>query len=160
MGIEYVFVDTCVLADILIQYNPLAPYERMEETAFLKKDMLKHLNRIIEDNQSDSGYIIVSIFAFVELINKIGYIFSGQLSIERLTSIISQPPGWLIIEPMDEQTASCFCEVPNVVDGENVSSDDAVHVATAMQRGDKLTFLTTDHILRKMRFDNITFIGT
>ena len=160
MGIKYVFVDTCVLADILLQYNPLAPYERMEESAFLKKDMLIVLNNIIEDRLSDNGYIVVSIFAFVELINKIESIFSGQLSLDRITSIISQPPSWLIIEPMNNHTANCFCDVPTVVDGENVSSDDAVHVATAMQRGDKLTFLTTDHILKKMNLDNIKFLGT
>lgn len=160
MGVEFVFVDTCVLADILLQYNPLAPHEKMKETAFLRKDMLKHVNRIVEDRQSDSGYVIASIFAFVELANKMESIFSDNLKIERLTSIIAQPPSWLIIEPLDDKTACHFCDVPNVVDGENVSSDDAVHIATALQRGDKLTFLTTDHIIKKMHFENITFLDT
>lgn len=160
MGIEYVFVDTCVLADILAQYNPLKPHERMSETPFLKKDMLRLVNRIVEDSVGDSGYIIASTFAFVELINKMETIFSGKMKIERLMAIMSQPPSWLIIEPVDELTANYYCDVPNVVNGENVSSDDTVHVATALQRGDNLTFLTTDHIMKNMVFKGITFLDS
>lgn len=160
MGIEYVFVDTCVLADILAQYNPLKPYERLEESSFLKKNMLRLVNKIVEDKNSDSGYIVASSFAFVELINKMDTIFSGNMKLERMMSIMSQPPNWLIIEPMNEETANFICDVPNEVNGEKVSSDDSVHVATALQRGDKLTFLTTDHILKNMVFKEITFLDT
>lgn len=160
MGIEYVYVDTCVLADILAQYNPLKPHKKLEERPFLKKNMVKLVNKIVEDENGDSGYIVASSFAFVELINKINTIFSGYMKIERMMSIMSQPPSWLIIEPMNEQTAYYFCDVPNVVNGENVSSDDSVHVATALQRGDELTFLTTDHILKNMAFKGITFLDT
>ena len=160
MGIEYVFVDTCVLADILAQYNPLKPHERMAESQFLKTDMVRMVNKIVEDENGDSGYIVASSFAFVELINKIDTIFSGNMKIERMMSIMSQPPSWLIIEPMNEQTANFFCDIPNVVNGKNVSSDDSVHVATALQRGDELTFLTTDHILKNMVFRGITFLDT
>ena len=160
MGIEYVFVDTCVLADILAQYNPLNPHEKLEERTFLRKNMVKLVNKIVEDENGYNGYIVASSFAFVELINKINTIFSGYMKIERMMSIMSQPPSWLIIEPMNEQTANFFCDVPNVVNGENVSSDDSVHIATALQRGDELTFLTTDHILKNMTFKGITFLDT
>lgn len=160
MGIEFVFVDTCVLSDILLQYNPMQPHTRMVESVFLRRNMLKYVNRIVEDEECGSGYIIASTFAFVELFNKIETIFSGKVSLERLKSIISQPPSWLIIEPLECSTAKCFCDVPNVVKGENVSSDDAVHIATALQRGDKLIFLTTDHILKNMSFDNIKFVDS
>ena len=115
MGIEYVFVDTCVLAGILLQYNPVAPHDKLVESPFLKQDMLKLLNKIIEDRLSDSGYVIASIFAFVELINKMKSIFGEKLSLERINSVISQPPSWLIIEPMDVQTANFFCDVPDMV---------------------------------------------
>ena len=47
-----------------------------------------------------------------------------------------------------------------IVNGENVSSDDTVHVATALQRGDALTFLTTDHILKNMSVKGITFLDS
>lgn len=33
------------------------------------------------------------------------------------------------------------------------------HVATALQRGDNVIFLTTDHILSKMNLPKITFIN-
>ena len=96
--------------------------------------MLGVVNGIIGDDD-ENGYIIASIFAFVELINKFDVIFSGAISIERLVSILVQPPSWLIIESIDINTALNFCDVPNLVEGKNVSSDDAVHVATALQRG-------------------------
>lgn len=132
----------------------------MTESPFLKKDMVRLVNRIVEDANGDSGYIVASSFAFVELINKIGTIFSGNMKIKRMMSIMAQPPSWLIIEPLNDQTANYFCDVPNVVNGENVSSDDSVHVATALQRGDDLTFLTTDHILNNMSIKGITFLDS
>ena len=121
--------------------------------------MLGVVNDIIDDDD-DNGFIIASTFAFVELINKFDVVFSNIITIERLLSILAQPPSWLIIEEINTETALYFCDVPNSVDGENVSSDDAVHVATAMQRGDNILFLTTDHILSKMKLPKITFINT
>ena len=47
MAIEYVFVDTCVLSDIIRQYNPLCPRNPLQEGNYLKKDMLRYVNQII-----------------------------------------------------------------------------------------------------------------
>jgi len=159
MGVVYAFVDTCVLTDIISQYDPSNPHKLLSERQNLKNEMLVVVNGIIGDDDKD-GYIIASTFAFVELINKFDVIFSGVITIERLVSILVQPPSWLIIEDINIDTALNFCDVPNSVDGENISSDDAVHVATAMQRGDDILFLTTDHILSKMKLPKITFINT
>ena len=74
--------------------------------------------------------------------------------------MMNQPPSWLIVEEVNNETAANYCDVPVSVEGENVSSDDAVHVATAMQRGDDILFLTTDHVLSKLKLPNITFINT
>ena len=120
--------------------------------------MLKVVNEIVCDDD-ENGFIIASTFAFVELINRLDACFSGTMRIERLLSILVQPPSWLIIEDIEKNTALCFCDVPTVVDGESISSDDAVHVATALQRGDDVLFLTTDHILSKMDLPKITFIN-
>jgi hypothetical protein len=158
MGVIYAFVDTCVLSDILRQYDPKNPHELLSGGQNLKKGMLKVVNDIIGDEE-ENGYIIASTFAFVELINKLDKCFSGSVSIERLLSIMEQPPSWLIIEDIRKETALNFCDVPIAVDGENVSSDDAIHVATALQRGDDIIFLTTDHILSKMNLPKITFIN-
>ncbi len=51
-----------------------------------------------------------------------------------------------------------YCDVPTKVEGENVSMDDAIHIATALQRNDEIVFLTTDHILRKIELPNLKFI--
>lgn len=160
MAIVYAFVDTCVFSDIIRQYDPQSPHKMLSVGRYLKRDMLRVINRIIADEDDESGYIVVSSFAFVELINKFETIFAGTVSIERLIATMSQPPSWLIIEDIKEETALNYCDVPNTVNGENVSSDDAIHAATAMQRGDDVLFLTTDHILHNMILPRITFIST
>jgi predicted nucleic acid-binding protein len=159
MAVVYALVDTCVLSDIISQYDPSYPHKHLSEGKNLKKKMLGVVNGIIGD-EDDNGYIIASSFAFVELINRFNVVFEGAITIERLISILVQPPSWLIIEDINEETAMNFCDVPNSVEGKNVSSDDAVHVATAMQRGDDILFLTTDNILSKMKLPKITFINT
>lgn len=157
MAVEYALVDTCVLSDIIRQYDPKNPHKILSEGQFLKKKMLGVVNEIISD-EDENSYIIASTFAFVELFNKFDGIFSGAITIERLVSILAQPPSWLIIEDINTDTALNYCDVPNLVEGKNVSSDDAVHVATAMQRGDDILFLTTDQIISKMKIPRITFI--
>lgn len=113
---------------------------------------------------SDKGYIVASTFAFLELINKFDQIFekeleSGNISLERITAILQQPPSWLIIENVDFETAKNYCKVPNSVSsGTRISSDDAVHIATALQRGDKIYLLTVDHVLKQLKINNITVI--
>lgn len=160
MDIEYALVDTCVLSDIVRQYDPRNPHNILSEGRFLKRDMLRVVNRIISDENEEKGYIIASTFAFVELINKLDVIFSGDISLERMMAILNQPPSWLIIEDIKNETALNYCDVPNSIDGENISSDDAIHVATALQRGDDIFILTTDHILSKLHLPKITVISS
>lgn len=159
MAIKYAFVDTCVLSDIIRQYNPLCPRNPLQVGKYLKKDMLRHVNQIITDTE-DNGYIIASSFAFVELINKLDDIFAGAVSKERLLGVMNQPPSWFIVEDMNKDTAIHFCDVPVSVKGISISSDDAIHVATAMQRGDALFFLTTDQRISKLSLSNITFVDS
>lgn len=160
MEIEYAYVDTCVLSDILRQYDPRNPHKSLVVGMHLRKDMLKVVNRIVTDDEELSGFIVTSTFAFVELINKLDVVFSNSVKIERIMAVMKQPPSWLIVEEINNETAQKYCDVPNSVNGENVSSDDAVHIATAMQRGDDILFLTPDHILSKMVIPKITFINT
>lgn len=152
----YVYVDTCVMADIvktLDASNELNPIEGK----FLSHKMIPILNSIKNDERFSK--IITSTFTFVELINKFSSIFEGtSVTIGKLYSLMKQPPEWLIIEPLNEMTEKSFCEVPIVVDGESVSMDDAIHVATAIQRKDDVFFLTSDHILRKIKIPNLKFI--
>lgn len=159
---NYLLVDTCVLADIMRQYNPAVPHSLFSEGANLKKNMLKMINAIVGDEDGNNGYIITSTFAYLELINKFDEIFKGvnkNLMLRRVIATIQQPPSWLIIEDMDMETAKHFCEVPNSIkSGVHISSDDAIHIATALQRGDNIHLLTTDHVLEMVEIEKIAVV--
>lgn len=156
MASLYAYVDTCVMADIIINLdssnhlNPVAGN-------YLSTEMLPVLNAIKDDVRFCK--VVTSAFTFVELINKFSSIFKDtEVTLERLYALMKQPPEWLVIEPLNELTEDAFCNVPIVVDGESVSMDDAIHIATALQRNDAIVFLTTDHILRKIVLPNLQFL--
>lgn len=152
----YAYVDTCVMADIIINLgtnNDLNP----AVGKFLSSEMIPILNRIKKEERFSK--VITSAFTFVELINKFSDIFKDtEVKIHKLYALMKQPPEWLIIEPLNELTVKSFFDVPTKVDGKNISLDDAIHIATALQRNDALVFLTTDHILRKLKLPNLKFI--
>lgn len=160
----YLLVDTCVLSDIMRQYNPCSPNAGFVEGVFLKKNMLRMINSVVEDVEGTNGYIVVSTFAFLELINKFSEIFKEEIakkvmSLDRIIATIQQPPSWLIIEETNLETAKEFCKVPNAIgSGEHISADDAVHVATALQRGDEITLLTTDHVFKQLRLRQVKVV--
>ena len=160
----YLLVDTCVLSDIMRQYNPSSPNAGFTEGEFLKKNMIRMINSVVEDIDGTNGYIVTSTFAFLELINKFSDIFKKEIakktmSLDRIVATIQQPPSWLIIEEINIETAKEFCKVPNAIcTGEHISSDDAVHIATALQRGDDITLLTTDHVLKHLKLKRVTVI--
>ena len=161
----YLLVDTCVLADIMRQYNPLSQYSELSEKVYLKKNMLRMINSVISDKDGQTGIIVTSTFAFLELINKYDKIFEleieeRKISLARIIATIKQPPSWLVIDDMDIDTAKNFCNVPNSIEsGEHISSDDAVHIATALQRGYDVYLLTSDHVLKALRINHITVIA-
>ena len=158
MGLHFVFMDTHVLSDILRQFNPMYPNSPVSQSAFLSSDMVRILNPIVQE-PNINGIAIVSSFAFIELINKFDQIFrKGELKIERLSAFLQQPPEWLIIEDVNIETAFHSCEVPESVLGKGISVDDAVHVATAIQRGDPIYFFTSDTKLLELEIKNISFI--
>ena len=127
--------------------------------------MLRMVNSVISDLDGQTGIIVTSTFAFLELINKFDKIFESEIkerkiSLARIIATIKQPPSWLVIDDMDIDTAKKFCNVPNSVEsGEHISSDDAVHIATALQRGYDVYLLTSDHILKALRINHITVIA-
>lgn len=70
----YLLVDTCVLSDIMRQYNPLSQYSELSEKVYLKKNMLRMINSVISDKDGQTGLIVTSTFAFLELINSIKFL--------------------------------------------------------------------------------------
>ena len=158
--VTYLVVDTCVLSDILKQYNPSNPRQSYVQSHFLSNTMVQNINPIVTDSE-ENGYIIASVFAFVELFNKFDKIFLGSsVTIERIKGFMLQPPSWFIVEPMTDVTARYFSNIPNcTAKYEPISSDDAVHLATALQRGDDVKFLTSDHKLIELDIPHITFLS-
>lgn len=156
---RYCYIDTCVLSDILIQYNPLFPSRPFTTSKFLKPHMLSEINKAIE-SLGDNSMIITSTFAFIELINKFDEIFKNS-SIQSYTigNFIKQPPLWITIEDVSKTTSWHLCEVPqSTPKGEPISGDDAIHIATAMSRGEPITFCTTDTKMNQLKIENITFL--
>lgn len=152
----YAYVDTCVMADIIISLDASNDLNPVAGT-FLLPEMLPILNKIKENERFSK--VVTSAFTFVELINKFSDIFKNtEVTIQKLYALMKQPPEWLVIEPLNELTEKSYCDVPTKVEGENVSMDDAIHIATALQRNDEIIFLTTDHILRKIELPNLKFI--
>lgn len=158
--VTYIIVDTCVLSDVLKQYNPSFPDELYSPSKFLSKQMLKLINPIVE-NAGEEGYVIASTFAFIELLNKFDQIFDGtKVSVARIKAFMLQPPSWFIVENMTEDTAKYFCDIPLCTpDSKPISSDDAVHLATALQRGDEVKFLTSDSRITALSIPKISFIS-
>lgn len=157
--VTYIVVDTCVLSDILKQYNPSLPDELYTSSKFLSNKMLQLINPIVA-NEGEDGYIIASTFAFVELLNKYSEIFDGTtVSIARIKAFMLQPPSWFIIENMTSDTAKYICDIPAYTPNfEPISSDDAVHLATALQRGDEVKFLTSDSRMTMLSIPRLSFI--
>ena len=157
--IRYCYVDTCVLSDILIQYNPINPLQSLEVSRFIKPNMLREINRAIESSGYE-GMIITSSFAFIELINKFNDIF-GQTKVQPYTiaNFIKQPPQWITIEEVGNATSLSLCDVPQYTPLlETISGDDAIHIATAISRGEHISFCTTDLKIKQLSIGNIVFL--
>ncbi len=156
---RYCYVDTCILSDMLIQYNPLYPSQPLTVSRFLRPRMLSEINKAIK-SLGENGMIITSSFAFIELINKFNEIFSGSnVHPHLISSFINQPPLWITIEDINEKISWYICEVPQETPNmEPISGDDAIHIATAISRGEPIIFCTTDTRINQLKIRNITFL--
>lgn len=155
--ILYAYVDTCVFTDILRCYDSKTMSLNMKPLNFLNRDMIEKLTQVLDNN---NGNIIVSSFVFIELINKFDEIFKkDEFTVERLKALLNQTPDWLIIEDINNSIVKASIRVPSFIDGDGISMDDTIHVATAMSRGDEMYFLTTDKKLNKLPINRIHFIS-
>lgn len=152
----FAYVDTCVFTDILRCYDSKTMSLKLKPLSYLNRDMINILTQV-RDNQ---GLIIVSSFVFIELINKFDVIFKNDdFTVERLKALLNQTPDWLIIEDINNSIVKASISVPSFIDGDGISMDDTIHVATAMSRGDEMYFLTTDKKLNKLKIPRIHFIS-
>lgn len=153
-------MDTCVLGDILKQYDGFNSSKALVGSKFLTPSIKNKLNIAIESD-GDYGMIFTSSFSFVELINKFAEIFrESTFSIDKLNAFLKQPPGWITIEDMGEELTNWLHLVPLMTPkGEPISGDDAIHLATAMSRQDEIIFCTSDLRLIQLKIDKIKFLS-
>lgn len=158
--VNYSYIDTCILADILKQYQPINPNNPLIPSTFLKTNILKEINIAIE-SEGYEGMLITSSFSFIELINKFNDIFKNcNIESYKISNFLRQPPVWITIEELNENITSYLCEVPiSNSHGHAISGDDAIHVATAISRQEKITFCTTDLRLANLNIKNISFVS-
>jgi hypothetical protein len=148
-------IDTHVLSDLLIQYNSGKPNEPVIESFFLTKKIRQILNRCIVSDGFD-GVVVASTFAFIEILNQFSLISKNQFSISKIVGLLNQPPEWFIIEPFSIETTKKLIEIPKFnLRGEKIELADAIHVATAMQRGPNSILATHDGILTGLNFNKL-----
>jgi len=154
-----IILDTNVLGDFFAQYFDAARGNRgngeFERGPFLSGEAASEINRVTRSfrrhGDSAAGIVVISSFAFVELFRKWDAITEGLVDFDRLRGFMREPPEWLSIAPLDEELVPSFFEVPPsvYVGGRFRSIDwtDAVHIATALSRGDGHNIATTDEIM-------------
>lgn len=156
----YCYLDTCVFAEVLKQYQFSAPHSLLVQRGFLTDNMLKLINPIVT-SMGDSGLIVTSSFTIIEILNKFEEIFAGTtFQIHSLRNFLVQLPEWVIIDDLDINTSKNVISIPlSNNDRRNISGDDAIHLAVAMTRKDPLFFCTSDTVLNNLIIENIRFVA-
>jgi predicted nucleic acid-binding protein len=157
-----IILDTNVLAEFLEQFFDSSSGNRgfgnFIEGRFLSSGAAREINRITRSygryGDLAGGVVVISSFAFVELFRKWEAITNGRLPLVKVHSILEQPPTWLSLAPLDETYTPAFLDVPSHVylstGFKGVEWTDAVHVATALARGDGHWIATTDEVIHHL----------
>jgi predicted nucleic acid-binding protein len=152
-------LDTNVLGEFFEQFFDSSKANRgfgeFVSGRFLSNAAASEINRVVRSfrrrGDITGGIIVISSFGFVELFRKWDQISGGLLDLQKLRGVLEQPPDWLSIAPLDETLIPSFFEVPTHVflasGFKAVDWTDAVHVATALSRGDGHRIATTDEVI-------------
>jgi hypothetical protein len=161
-----IVLDTNVLGDFISQYfDPSAGNRgagQFSTGRFLSAEAAREINRIVGRYRAredlSGGLVVISCFAFVELVRKWEQITQGRVQLHQLRAFLEQPPEWVNIAPLDETQIPAFLEVPTDVflpqGFKSVEWTDAVHVATAISRGDGNLIATTDVVMHHLKIPN------
>jgi hypothetical protein len=72
----------------------------------------------------------------------------GESDLPQIIWILQQPADWLVIEPLAKDTSNRLIEAPKYnKNGKSIELADAIHIATAMQRGPGVLLATHDTAL-------------
>ncbi len=166
-------IDTCFLGDMLADCLPATSvfrtYGRFRQSSTLPPAICRKLDAIVGFHEerwdisgstvevtSDIGVVVVSSFAFIELIRKWAEIVNNRFSPLELYTFLLDLPDWMSVAEVDEDMLPSYAEVPTDVwiddNQEPIELPDAVHVATVLSRGDDTLFATSDTRLRALPF--------
>jgi predicted nucleic acid-binding protein len=161
-----IVLDTNILADLLAQYykDNAQKGSYFEDEGRLNKDLVRALNRILRwhlqthfENDDDSfpGLVVASSLAFVEIARQFDEVANGRFTIEQFAAFIDQPPEWFLISPVDSALFPHLCDLPREIvlpDGniKPVEWADAIHIATAISRGETCLLAVTDSTIKKV----------
>lgn len=166
-----VVLDTVAVGDFLAQYFDKAGANRgtgrFVPSGRITRELARRLNRVLDVHQSDlagiefqqdsGSSVVISSFAFVELVRKWNEIVGARFEMLEFRGFLQQPPEWIVIDPLDESVMPAFVDVPNYVfdeDGNQLAIEwtDAVHVATAISRGENALLATSDTKLLRIPY--------
>lgn len=148
-------VDTHILADMIVQYSAAKPNALMSQTEFLSPKILSKINLSIQSHGFE-GVIVASAFAFIEIINQIKKVSKGQFDFPKIIGLLQQPPDWFIVEPYNIDTVNKLILVPKYnLSQQGIELADAIHVATALQRGLGTFLATHDGVLSRINYTTL-----
>jgi predicted nucleic acid-binding protein len=155
-------LDTNVLGEFFDQFFDGSGANRgngeFTSGRYLSLAAAREINRItrsyFRNGDLFGGVVIISSFGLVELFRKWPQISAGKIELAKMQAFISQPPEWLGITPVDESLAPAFLDVPThvyTIGGfSSVDWTDAIHIATALARGDGHKIATTDEVMHNL----------
>lgn len=158
-----ILLDTNVFAEFLAQFFDPASADRgygvFRPQGFMSSTVATVLNRLKADHlrfgDIRSGIVVVSAFGVIELSRKWRQIVGTKLTIIQLHSFILQPPEWVSIAPVDDTLIPFFMSLPtHIVTTQGhfkaLEWTDAIHVATAVSRGEGIFIGATDGVIRSL----------
>lgn len=161
-----IVLDSNILSDFLAQFFGGA---KRGKTHFvsqdtISKDLARKINHIVDswsegeddETQRYPGLIVTSVLAFVEIARKWDAIVRKRFSVEEMAAFVEQPPEWFVIDPIDESLVEAFSTLPRDVsmdsgDIKTIEWTDAIHITTALSRGEACKLATTDGRIRQIK---------
>lgn len=160
-------LDTNILADIIAQYyqNKTLVDHGFVRNGWLSDDITHNINKILkphvttylfDEEPHTQGYIVASSMGFVEIARKFNVISQHRFTVAQMAALISQPPDWLLIESVSKDLLEFLCILPTEVQLKHggmapLEWADAIHVATALSRGDNCMIATTDRTIQEIK---------
>lgn len=159
-----IVLDTNILSDFLAIYfeNSISIGEKFVSKYRVNNDFASKINTIILDHINDGiskyGKIVASNFAFIELARRFDECSSGRFTVDQFRAFIDSPPEWFVLESVSSDLFFELYRLPSHVlfkeEKQTIEWADAIHCATALIRGNRSLFATSDSRLNVIQIFN------